>query len=218
MLYIVSTPIGNLDDITLRAIDVLRNVDIIAAEDTRRSRILLDRHRIKKRLISYNDYNKAKRIPVLIGLLKQKMDIALVSDAGTPGLSDPGYALIREAIKNNIDISPIPGPNAAVSALVCSGLPTDRFSFYGFLPKKGKKKIDFLSMLKKEDRTAVVYESPHRIKKTLELMKEMIPDKSICLARELTKRYEEFIRGSPAEIIDRLGNRTLRGEIVLVIR
>jgi len=217
MLYIVSTPIGNLKDITLRAIEILKTVDIIAAEDTRRTRILLRHYEIDKEMISYNDHNKTKRIPKLIAILKEQGSVALVSDSGTPGISDPGHNLVREAIRNQIAVVPVPGPNAAISALVSSGLPTDSFAFYGFLPKKEKKRLDFLDHIKEKTETIIVYESPHRIKKTLASMEKMIPNNRICLARELTKVHEEFIRGTPRKLNDTLRDRNLKGEIVLLI-
>lgn len=216
MLYIVSTPIGNLQDITFRAIETLKNVELIAAEDTRRTKILLNHYEIKdKKMISYNDHNKKKRIPYLIEILKSGKEIALVSDAGTPGISDPGYNLINEAIDNEIAVIPIPGPSASISALVTSGLPTDSFSFHGFLSKKEKKKIDAFNSI--NNQTAIFYESPHRINKTLELLNKIIPDAKVCLAREITKKFEEFIRGTPSEIISKIKDRTIKGEIVLVI-
>jgi 16S rRNA (cytidine1402-2'-O)-methyltransferase len=217
MLYIVSTPIGNLKDITLRAIDTLREVDLILAEDTRRTKILLREYMIKdKQIISYNDINKTRITQKAIELLKQGKDLALVSDSGTPGISDPGFYLVREAIKYNIDISPIPGPTAIISALVCSGLPTDKFGFFGFLPKKDGKKRDVFEWISKtENLTFIYYESPHRIIKTLRLMNEIIPEKNIVIARELTKKFEEFIRGKVKEVYQKV--KKLKGEIVLII-
>ena len=216
MLFIVSTPIGNLKDITLRAIETLREVDLILAEDTRRTSIILNDHLIKnKKMLSYNDANKTRRTKETIELLRQGKDIALVSDAGTPGISDPGFYLIREAIKYNIQIIPIPGPTALIAALVCSGLPTDRFEFFGFIPKKQGQKEKFFKNL--EEKTIIFYESPHRIIKTLKLMNELIPDKKIVIARELTKRFEEFIRGTVKEVYNKLKNKQLKGEIVVII-
>jgi len=216
MLYIVSTPIGNLKDITFRAIDTLREVDLILAEDTRRTSILLKRWMIKdKKIISYNDINKTRRTQEAIEILKQGKDIALVSDSGTPGISDPGFYLVREAIKYNIQISPIPGACALISALVCSGLATDKFEFYGFIPKKENKKKQFFQKLK--ETTTIFYESPHRIIKTLKLMNDMIPDKNIVIARELTKKFEEFIRGTVKSVYNNLKNKQIKGEIVVVI-
>jgi 16S rRNA (cytidine1402-2'-O)-methyltransferase len=216
MLYIVSTPIGNLQDITFRAVETLKNVDLIAAEDTRRTKILLNHYEIKdKKMISYNDHNKMRRIPYLIEILKSGKEIALVSDAGTPGISDPGYNLINAAIDNEITIIPIPGASASLSALVTSGLPTDSFSFKGFLSKKEKKKIDAFNSIK--DKTVIFYESPYRINKTLDVLNKTLPTAKICLAREITKKFEEFLRGTPSEIISKIGERTIKGEIVLVI-
>jgi 16S rRNA (cytidine1402-2'-O)-methyltransferase len=217
MLYIVATPIGNLRDISLRAIDVLQSVEIIAAEDTRRTRILLNAHGIQAKMVSYNDMNKERRTPELIELLRGGKEVALVSDAGTPGVSDPGFYLVREAILNGISVSPIPGANAALSALVCSGLPTDRFTFIGFLPKKkGKMEVE-LRRIGRIEETVIAYESPHRIRKTLAMMKELTPKKHICLARELTKMHEEFMHGTAAELLAEIGTRQLKGEIVLVV-
>jgi len=213
MLYIVSTPIGNLDDFTFRGIKSLQSVDLIAAEDTRRTGILLKHYNIKKKLISYNDHNKMRRIPHLINQLNDGAEIALVSDAGTPGISDPGYHLINAAIDADIKVIPIPGANAAISALVCSGLPTDKFEFRGFLPKKeGKKRSELL-----RSGTLVFYESPHRIHKTLDMLAKISPQAKICIGRELTKKFEEFLRGTPSEVIEKIGTRKLKGEIVLVV-
>lgn len=215
MLYIVATPIGNLKDITFRAIDALREVDLILAEDTRRTGILLKRWLIKdKKMLSYNDANKTRRTKEAINLLKQGKDIALVSDSGTPGISDPGFYLIREAVKYNIQISPIPGPTALISALVCSGLPTDKFEFYGFIPKKESQKKKFFKNL--GDKTVVFYESPHRIIKTLKIMNDVIPEKQIVIARELTKKFEEFIRGTVKGVYLKLKDKKIKGEIVVV--
>jgi len=215
MLYIVSTPIGNLGDITHRAVKTLESVSLIAAEDTRRTSILLKHYKIQNKTISYNDHNKNARIPHLIKLLKDGKEIALVSDAGTPGINDPGFTLIREAVKQNITVVPLPGPCAAISALVCSGLPTDSFEFLGFLPKGPGKKRKLLESL--GNRTVVVYESPHRIIKTLEAMAEVIPNAEVCLGRELTKKFEEFMRGTASEILKKTVDKKIKGEIVLVI-
>jgi 16S rRNA (cytidine1402-2'-O)-methyltransferase len=216
MLYIVSTPIGNLKDITLRAIDTLREVDVILAEDTRRTKILLNEYLVRdKRILSYNEINKTRRTQEAIELLKQGKDIALVSDSGTPGISDPGFFLVREAIKYNIQISPIPGACAFISALVCSGLPTDKFEFYGFIPKKQGQKKKFIQSI--GEKTAIFYESPHRIQKTLKLMAEAIPERNVVLARELTKKFEEFIRGTAKGVYSNLKDREIKGEIVVIV-
>jgi 16S rRNA (cytidine1402-2'-O)-methyltransferase len=218
MLYIVSTPIGNLGDISYRASEILEIVDIIAAEDTRRTRILLDSLSIKtKSLISYNEHNEEKRMSQLIDAMKDGKKIALVSDSGTPCISDPGFKLVREAITNNIQIIPVPGASAILSAVVASGLPTDSFSFYGFISKKSGKKNELLRKIKEMDETAIIYESPYRIAKTLMLIEAIMPDKNICLCREITKKFEEFIRGKPSDVLEKIGRRTLKGEMVIVI-
>ena len=216
-LYIVATPIGNLEDITLRALRILKEADLIAAEDTRRTLKLLTHYQLKNKLESYNDFNKEKKTKFLISVLKENKSIALVSDSGTPGISDPGFNLIRECIRNNIQIIPVPGPNAAISALICSGLPTDKFTFYGFLPKKEKAKTDFFNSIKEEKKTVILYDSPHRIKETLRLLSEILPEKNIVIARELTKKFEEFIRGTAKELNEKLEDREIKGEIVLII-
>lgn len=215
MLYIISTPIGNLKDITLRALEMLNSVSLIVAEDTRRTLKLLHHYKIKNKLISYNDFNKRRVTPKLIKLLKQNRNIALVSNAGTPSISDPGYYLIRACIKNDIKVTHIPGATALISALVCSGLPTDKFLFYGFLPKKKKKKL--LYELKDLKITTIFYESPHRIKETLAILNEIMPKKGLVIARELTKKFEEFIRGSVRDVYEKTKNLEIKGEIVLVL-
>ncbi len=212
MLYIISTPIGNLSDITVRAVDTLKAVDLVLCEDTRRSSLLMKKLGISTRRTSFNDFNKERKTPKIISMLKDK-DIALISDAGTPGISDPGFYLVREAIKHDITVTHIPGPSAIISALVVSGLPTDRFTFIGFLPKKKNK----LRALKLEpDMTYVAFESPHRIIKTLNVIKEHYPEMRMALCRELTKLHEEVIRGNPAEILKQLKNP--KGEMTLVMR
>ena len=217
MLYIVSTPIGNLEDTSFRAIRILKESDYVLAEDTRQTLKLFKHHDIKNKLVSFNDFNKEKKTPLIIKDLNTEKNISIVSDSGTPGISDPGFYLIRECIKNNIVVSPVPGPTAVISALVSSGLPTDKFTFYGFLPKSKTKVKDVLSKIKKRKETAVLYESPHRILKTLTVMSELMPEKDIVIARELTKKFEEFIRGKPKEILTKIQNRSLKGELTLVI-
>jgi 16S rRNA (cytidine1402-2'-O)-methyltransferase len=217
MLYLVATPIGNLDDITYRAVDILNSVDLILAEDTRRTGKLLKHYEIKNILKSYNDNNKEKKNSYVIKLLKSGKNIALVSDSGTPGISDPGFYLVRECIKNNIEISPIPGPSSVISSLICSGLPTDKFSFYGFVPKKKSKKKELFEKLKNKKETIILFESPYRLKKTILLMQESIPGKNIVIAREITKKFEEFIRGKPEEILEKIKDREIKGEIVILI-
>ena len=217
MLYIVSTPIGNLKDITLRAIDTLSEVDVIVSEDTRSTGMLLKAHNIEKKpFISYNDYNAHKRIPEIIEILRQDKTAALVSENGTPAISDPGYKLIKKCIENNIKVVPIPGCTALIPALVASGFPTDKFAFYGFLPKTEKKKTDVFNTAVESGMTSIFYESPHRIKKTLAVLERIIPDGEICIGRELTKRFEEFLRGKPSEIINNMAEKP-KGELVLVI-
>jgi len=215
MLYLVSTPIGNLKDISSRTLDTFKEVDLILAEDTRRTGMLLKHCLIQKKMSSYNDTNKERITSKIIEDLKSGLNIALVSDNGTPCISDPGFYLVREAIKNNLHISPIPGPTAFVSALICSGLPTDKFSFSGFLPKKEGKKTEIFNNL--NDGTNIFYESPHRIIKTLKLLSEIHPDINIVIARELTKKFEDFIRGKARELYLDLKDKTLKGEIVLLL-
>jgi 16S rRNA (cytidine1402-2'-O)-methyltransferase len=214
MIYIVSTPIGNLGDITVRAIDTLKSVELILAEDTRRTGILLQKYNIRARMLSYNDANKERRIAELSEQLLTR-NIALVSDAGTPGINDPGFCLVRHCVRNNIPITHIPGPSSILAALVPSGLPTDKFCFIGFLPKKEGKKREVLDNLPKM--TTIAFESPYRLLETLEVMSLVIPDRDIVIARELTKKFEEFIRGKPKELYEKLKNRQIKGEIVLVI-
>ncbi|MBM2841178.1 MAG: rsmI [Bacteroidetes bacterium] len=216
VLYIVSTPIGNLEDITLRAIKVLGGVDLIAAEDTRKTKFLLDHLKIAKPLLSYFSYNEARRTPDLIGKLTDGKSVALVTDAGTPGISDPAYALIKAALDAGLKVVPIPGASAVLPALIVSGLPTDRFVFEGFLPvKKGRRTK--LEELRSEPRTIVIYESPFRIVKTVEEIQKCFGDRRIAVVRELTKKFEEVIRGTAAAVLEELRRKAPRGEYVLVI-
>ena len=216
-LYLVATPIGNLEDITLRALRILKQVDLIAAEDTRHTKKLLSHHQIKNQMISYNDRNKGKKTSGLVKMLRDGKGIALVSDAGTPGISDPGFYLVRECIKNNIEVVPIPGANALLAALTASGMPTDKFSFYGFLPKKEKAKSDFFNLIKSKEETIVVYESPYRLIKTLRLMVELIPNHNVVVARELTKKFEELVRGKPKEVLSYFEKKGVKGEFVILL-
>jgi 16S rRNA (cytidine1402-2'-O)-methyltransferase len=215
-LYLVATPIGNLSDITYRAIKVLSSVDLIAAEDTRKTKILLDHYAISKPMVSYFSYNERQRTPQLIEKLLQGQSIALVSDAGTPGISDPAFHIVQIALASGVPIIPIPGPSAFVSALIVSGLPTDRFVFEGFLPvKKGRKtKLQFLST---EPRTIILYESPHRILKTLGEIQTYFGDRNVVVARELTKKFEEIVRGPLSSLLPELTRKPARGEYVVVI-
>ena len=215
-LYLVATPIGNLSDITLRAVETLKQVDCIACEDTRHSKILFDHYGISKPLVSYFDFSEKRRAPRLIEKMKKGESIALVSDAGTPGIADPGYRLIQKSLEAGIAIEAIPGPSAFLMALSVSGLPTDRFSFEGFFPvKPGPLKRRLLS-LKEEGRTVIFYESPHRILKTLALIQETLGDIEIVVARELTKKFEEVLRKKVSEIIAHFSKGKILGEFVVL--
>ncbi len=217
ILYIVATPIGNLRDITYRAVEVLREVDLVAAEDTRKTKILLDFYEISKPMVSYYSHNEHRRVPELINRMQYGTSVALVTDAGTPGISDPAYAIVHAAIDAGIAVIPLPGPTAFVSALVASGLPTDAFVFEGFLPmKKGRQTM--LRRLAQEERTVVLYESPHKISKTLNEIHEHFGDRYIVIARELTKKFEEFLRGPVSVVSKELENRAVKGEFVIVIK
>lgn len=216
-LYIVSTPIGNLEDITLRAIRKLQEVTTIIAEDTRHSRRLLAHLQINTPLTSYHDFNKEEKTPVLITRLKEGNSFALVSDAGTPTLSDPGYYLIKAAIKAGIPVSPIPGASAAIAALAVSGLPTDRFAFEGFLARKKGKRTKQLEALRGDPRTLIFYESPYRIIPLLEAIRLVMGQRRVVIGRELTKVYEELIRGEVSEVIKQLEGKRIRGEITLIV-
>jgi len=215
-LYIVSTPIGNLEDITLRAQRVLSEAAIIAAEDTRRTGTLLAAYGIKKELTSFHSHNARQKTPQLVRRLLGGEDIALVSDAGTPGISDPGSVLIRESIASGISVTAVPGPTALIAALVVSGKPTHRFVFEGFLSSKTAKRKKQLAELRDEDRTVVVYESPHRITRFLEDLIEVAGDRDVVLARELTKKFEEVIRGRASEVLKRFSGEKPRGEFIVI--
>jgi 16S rRNA (cytidine1402-2'-O)-methyltransferase len=217
ILYIVSTPIGNLEDITLRALRVLKEVDLIAAEDTRRTGLLLGHFSIRTPLTSYFEGNEMKKREFILSRLNQGDRIALVSDAGTPGISDPGYRLIRLAIENEIPVIPIPGPSAVITALSVSGLPTDSFLFKGFLPNKSKRRRDLLKQLEEVRETLIFYESPYRLSESLKDILETLGDREIVLTRELTKMYEEVLRGKVSEIQKALGEKKIKGEITLIV-
>ncbi len=216
-LYVVSTPIGNLGDITQRALSVLKEVDTIACEDTRRTGLLLKHFAIENRLISFNEYNKRRRTPLILNLLAQGKAVALVSDAGTPGISDPGFYLIRAAIDNGYRVIPVPGASAVLAGLVVSGLPADRFVFEGFLPKRAGRRKRRLQSLVREPRTMVFCESPFRLKRLLSELLEMLGDRKVAVCRELTKRFEEIIRGRISELLAVLTPRTVKGEVVVVV-
>jgi len=216
-LYIVATPIGNLEDITQRAIRILTEVDLIAAEDTRHTRKLLAHYNIATRLDSYYDEVEARKAAPLVKLLKNGKNIALVSDAGTPTLSDPGFRLVREAVLAGVSVVPVPGPSALVAVLSVSGLPTDRFVFEGFLPAKNRERRDRLQSLRQEERTLVFYEAPHRLRETLADMLELFGDREMAFGREVTKIHEEFVRGRISEAIAAVERKEPRGEITLVV-
>jgi len=217
ILYIVATPIGNLEDITFRAIRILKYVDLIAAEDTRHTRHLLERYQIGTQLTSYHDHNKEEKAPVLVARLLEGKNVALVSDAGTPGISDPGYFLINLAIDQAVPIIPIPGATAAIAALSVSGMPTDSFVFEGFLPSKHTARIRRLQNLIKEERTIIFYEAPHKIIRTIEDMLEILGDRRAVVTRELTKIHEETIRGTLSGILKRLISAAIKGEFTIII-
>ena len=217
-LFIVATPIGNLEDITFRAINTLKEVDIIAAEDTRHTLKLLNHYEISKPLISYHRHNEDVKSDVLISKLLEGQNIAVVTDAGTPGISDPGEEIVKEAIKNSIEVIPIPGACALINALIVSGLNTKSFAFYGFLPLNKKNREDALNKIKKENKTVILYEAPHKILKTLQDILNFIGDVNCVLAKEITKIHEEYNRGKISEIIDRLGEKEIiKGEYVLLL-
>ncbi|NOU76593.1 16S rRNA (cytidine(1402)-2'-O)-methyltransferase [Paenibacillus sp. LMG 31458] len=216
-LYLVATPIGNLEDMTFRAIRTLKEVSMIAAEDTRQTRKLLTHFEVATRLVSYHEHNKQASGPELVRLLLEGQSIALVSDAGLPAISDPGYDLVRMAVEQGVPVVPIPGANAALSALIASGLPTERFAFVGFLPREKKDQTKVLEGLQHVQDTLLFYESPHRVEKTLTRMAEVWgAERRVCLARELTKRYEEFLRGTIAECLEHLEQYPPQGEYCVI--
>ncbi|MCX7778872.1 MAG: 16S rRNA (cytidine(1402)-2'-O)-methyltransferase [Patescibacteria group bacterium] len=220
ILYLVATPIGNLEDITLRALKVLKEVDFILCEDTRKTKILLDRYQIKKPLISYHQHSRLKKIDDIIALLKQGKNLALVSEAGTPGIADPGNLLIQEVVKKlgeRVKIVPIPGPCALVTALSISGLPSDKFVFLGFPPSK-KKREKFFKKLTTYEETIVLYESVYRLFKTLADLKNHCGEREIVIARELTKKFETIYRGTISQVTEKIKNDKIKGEFVIVIK
>jgi len=216
-LYLVATPIGNLEDITLRALRTLRECDVVAAEDTRHTGLLLKHFGISKPMLSYFQFNEAKRSEEILARLGRGEKIALATDAGSPGISDPGERVVRAAIEAGYRVEAVPGPCALVAALTASGLPSDEFHFAGFLPHKSGQRRSRLERLKEIDGTLILYESPYRIEKLLEELAEVMPERRVALARELTKKFEEYLRGTPAELIERVKKRPIRGECVALI-
>jgi len=216
-LYLIATPIGNLEDITLRALRMLREADLLAAEDTRRTRRLLEHYDISRPLISYHDHNKEHRSARLLEALRQGRSVALVSDAGTPGISDPAFYLVRLAIEHDVPVVPIPGPASPIAALVVSGLPPDRFVFEGFLPAKAGKRRARLRALAEEPRTIVLFESPHRLVRTLREILDILGDRPAAVARELTKKFEEVSRGPVSGLLERYAEKKPKGEIVILL-
>jgi 16S rRNA (cytidine1402-2'-O)-methyltransferase len=217
MFYVVATPIGNLGDITLRALEVLKSVDVVAAEDTRHSGLLLKHFGIKKPFVSYHEHNEAARTAELVERLARGENVALITDAGTPGLSDPGLRLIRECISRDVPFTIVPGPSATLTALLGSGFATDKFLFRGFLPVKSGQRERELRAAAEREETAIFFESPYRLLKTLEVCSTIMPDRQLCVARELTKKFEEFRRGTAAELLAHYQAHPARGEIVLLV-
>jgi 16S rRNA (cytidine1402-2'-O)-methyltransferase len=217
-LYIVATPIGNLEDISYRAVRILKEADLIACEDTRHTAKLLHHYGIDKPTVSYHEHNEVARAEELVAKLEQGLNITQVSDAGMPGISDPGYRVIKLAIERGVPVVPIPGASAVVAALAASGLPTDSFQFLGFLPAKSGQRRTILEMLRNAEHTTIVYEAPHRIVETMEDIVELLgAERPVVLARELTKLHEEFIRGGAGEVLRRVQEHVMKGEMTLLI-
>jgi len=216
-LYLVPTPIGNMEDITLRAITVLREVDIIACEDTRTTGSLLRKLDIHKKLISYHDFNESARAAQLAEMIRNGQSVAVVTDAGSPGVSDPAYRVVRTAIDSGLTVVPLPGASALIPALTASGLPTDRFFFEGFLPNKSARRRNRLSQLADMEHTLIFYESPHRLVKALTDIRDTLGDRQICVAREISKLHEEFCRGTASDVLARFAKGSVKGEIVIVV-
>ena len=217
MIYVVATPIGNLGDITLRALEVLKSVDVVAAEDTRHSGLLLKHFEIKKPFVSYHEHNEAARTAELVERLAQDESVALITDAGTPGLSDPGLRLVRECINRKLPFTIVPGPSSILMALVGSGFSTERFSFRGFLPVKSGRRERELQIAAEREETTLFFESPYRLVKTLQACSAIMSDRQLCVARELTKKFEEFRHGTATELLAHYEAHPAKGEIVLVI-
>ncbi len=216
-LFIVGTPIGNLEDITLRAIRTLKEVDLVACEDTRRTQKLLDHYEIRTHTISYHDHNEMTRAPELVIQLEEGTNIALVTDAGMPVISDPGYRLVHLAIRHNIPVVPVPGASAFIAALAAAGLPVEKFRFLGFLPARKGARRKALDGLKGASKTVVFYEAPHRLAETLRDIREILGDRPLVVAREVTKLHEEFLRGSVNQVLDRLKQKPVRGEVTVLL-
>ena len=217
MLYVVATPVGNLGDITLRALEVLKGVDVVAAEDTRHSGLLLKHFEIKKPFVSYHEHNEEARTAELVERIARGENVALITDAGTPGLSDPGLRLIRECINRQLPFTIIPGPSSILIALLGSGFSNEKFSFRGFLPVKSGRRERELRIAAERQETTLFFESPYRLCKTLHACRTIIPDRELCVARELTKKFEEFRRGTAAELLAHYEAHPAKGEIVLVV-
>lgn len=216
-LYVVATPIGNLEDITLRALSVLRAVDVVLCEDTRHTGLLLSHYKIKKKLLSYHKYNEKQRVEEILTRIDVGQSVALVSDAGMPGISDPGMVVIHEAILQGIEVEVLPGASASLTALIKSGFDTSQFLFLGFMPKEKKERENFWKEMESATRTIILYESIHRVKQLVEEMTTRIPDRSIALVRELTKLHEEAIRGTAIDVWEQIRDRTLKGECIVVV-
>ncbi|MDP8216273.1 MAG: 16S rRNA (cytidine(1402)-2'-O)-methyltransferase [Candidatus Kaelpia imicola] len=218
-LYLVGTPIGNLGDITLRALEILKEAEVVLCEDTRRAQKLFHRYSIETPRVSFHDFNKEQKTSAVLKKIKEGAVYALISDAGTPGISDPGFYLAREALRCDLDVISIPGPSAFLTALVASGLATDRFTFEGFLPRRNSKRKQRLEALREDSKTIIFYESPHRIEKLLRDILEIIGDRDLCLARELTKLHEELLRCKTSELLKRIecNQVRLKGEMVLLL-
>lgn len=216
--YFVSTPIGNLDDLSIRAVDILGSVDIVLAEDTRRTRVLLKHHGIDASIRSFHDHNKERVTPSVISALRKGRRIALVADAGTPTISDPGYYLARRLIEEGVSITALPGASAVMQALVLSGLPPDRFTFFGYMPRKDGARRRILSEVFENPGTSIFFESPHRLLKTLTALDAMLGEREVVVARELTKLHEEIVRGKPVELLDYYRKVGVKGEVTLLVR
>lgn len=217
ILYIVATPIGNMSDITLRALEILRGVNLIISEDTRETDKILKKYEILRSQLSYRDQNHAFMLPKIIDILESGKNVALISDSGTPLISDPGYKLVRELIKKDFVVQSIPGPSAVISALVESGFPTDKFSFLGFLPKSKNDRVKLLKSYGDKEATLIIYESPFRIIKLLEEINESLGERYVCLANEMTKLHEKIIRGSVSDLLNIYSNSKLKGEFVVLV-